>query len=80
VPLVTIGIAMGGSSNIPFYKSGLLVGMSIGSRGGAEMEKLVGVLGEATVTMDSINVSHIFFILAIILTNVIFFIRRTREQ
>lgn len=79
-PLATIGIAMGGSSNIPFYKSGLLVGMSIGSRGGAEMEKLVGVLGEATVTMDSINVSHILFILAIILTNVIFFIRRTREQ
>jgi hypothetical protein len=79
-PLATIGIAMGGSSNIPFYKSGLLVGMSIGSRGGAEMEKLVGVLGEATVTMDSINVSHLLAILAILTTNVIYFYRRTREQ
>jgi hypothetical protein len=80
MPLATIGIAMGGSSNIPFYKSGLLVGMSIGSRGGAELEKQVGVLGEATVTMDSINVSHLLAIAAILLTNIIYFYRRTVEK
>jgi hypothetical protein len=80
MPLATIGIAMGGSSNIPFYKSGLLVGMSIGSRGGAEMEKLTGVLGEATVTMDSINVSHLLAIIAILTTNVIYFYRKTVEK
>ncbi len=68
--LAEIGIAMLGSSAMPKYLAGNYFGLSIGSRGGAELEKLIGELGEATTSMDSINVSHVLVVLAIILANV----------
>lgn len=69
-PVGEIGIAMLGSSYMPMYRAGVLFGMSVGSRGGAEMEKLIGEPGTATITMDSINVSHLLVIVAVILANI----------
>jgi hypothetical protein len=68
--LAEIGIAMLGSSGMPLWLAGNYFGLSVGSRGGAELEKLIGELGEATTSMDSINVSHILVVLAVILANV----------
>ena len=68
--LAEIGIAMLGSSGMPLWLAGNYFGLSVGSRGGAELEKLIGELGEATTSMDSINVSHVLVVLAIILANV----------
>jgi len=68
-PVGEIGIAMLGSSYMPHYQAGILFGMTVGVRGGAELEKLIGELGEATVTMDSINISHVMAIIAIALAN-----------
>jgi hypothetical protein len=68
--LAEIGIAMLGSSGMPLWIAGNYFGLSVGSRGGAELEKLIGELGEATTSMDSINVSHILVVLAVILANV----------
>jgi len=68
-PVGEIGIAMLGSSYMPHYQAGILFGMTVGVRGGAELEKLIGELGEATVTMDSINISHVMAIVAIGLAN-----------
>ena len=68
--LAEIGIAMLGSSAMPKYLAGNYFGLSIGSRGGAELEKLIGELDEATTSMDSINVSHVLIVLAIIMANV----------
>jgi len=70
VRMAQIGIAMLGSSGMGYYLAGNYFGMSIGSRGGAELELLIGELGEATVAMDSISVSHVLIVIAVILANV----------
>jgi len=75
-PVAEIGIAMQGSTYMPFYKSGVLFGMSVGSRGGAELETLIGEPGPATVTMDAINVSHLLVLGAIVLANIGYFATR----
>jgi hypothetical protein len=70
VPLAQIGIAMLGSTGIPYWLAGNYFGMSVGSRGGAELELLIGELGEATTAMDSISVSHLLIVIAVILANI----------
>ena len=67
--LAEIGIAMNGSTDLPRWQAGNFFGVSVGSRGGAELEQLIGELGEATTAMDSISVSHLLLILAIIIGN-----------
>lgn len=76
--LAEIGIAMLGSSAMPFYIAGNYFGLSIGSRGGAELEALIGEPGEATISMDSISVSHLLIVIAVILANVGYFSTRGR--
>ncbi len=68
--LAEIGIAMNASTDLPRWQAGNFFGLSIGSRGGAELEKLIGELDDATITMDSINVSHLLVVFAIILANI----------
>jgi hypothetical protein len=68
--LAEIGIAMNGSTDLPRWQAGNFFGVSVGSRGGAELEQLIGELGEATTAMDSISVSHLLLILAIIIGNI----------
>ena len=77
-PVAEIGIAMLGSSYMPFYKSGVLFGMSVGVRGGAELEKLVGEPGEATIRMGAINISHILVVIAVVLANIGYFASRRK--
>ncbi|HUV35053.1 MAG TPA: hypothetical protein VMW22_08960 [Candidatus Desulfaltia sp.] len=74
--LAEIGIAMNGSTDYPYYLAGNYFGLSIGSRGGAELEVLIGEPGEATTAMDSINASHILIVLAVILANVGYLVQR----
>lgn len=69
-PVAEIGIAMLGSSYMPMYRAGVLFGMSVGSRGGAELEKLIGEPWTATITMDAISVSHLLVIAAVIMANI----------
>ena len=68
--LAEIGIAMNGSTDLPRWQAGNFFGVSVGSRGGAELELLIGELGEATTAMDSISVSHLLLIFAIIIGNI----------
>ncbi|MFH2110116.1 MAG: hypothetical protein ABIJ47_02525 [Candidatus Bathyarchaeota archaeon] len=74
--LAEIGIAMNGSTDYPYYLAGNYFGLSIGSRGGAELEVLIREPGEATTSMDSINASHILIVLAVILANVGYLVSR----
>ena len=74
--LAEIGIAMNGSTDYPYYLAGNYFGLSIGSRGGAELEVLIGEPGEATTAMDSINASHLLIVLAVILANVGYLLSR----
>jgi hypothetical protein len=59
-----------GSTGIPRWLAGNYFGISVGSRGGAELEMLIGEPGEATVAMDSISVSHLLIVIAVILANI----------
>lgn len=68
--LAEIGIAMNASTDLPRWQAGNYFGLSIGSRGGAELEILIGELGGATTAMDSISVSHLLLIFAVILGNI----------
>jgi hypothetical protein len=69
-PLAEIGIAMVASSYMPFYVSGNMFGISSSSRGGAELEKLIGEPDEATVTLDAISASHLLVIIAVLAANI----------
>jgi len=66
----SVGIGLAGSGKVPYYLAGNLFGLSIGVRGGAELEKMIGELAEATTSMDSINVSHVLVVLAVIMANI----------
>ena len=61
---------MNASTDLPRWIAGNFFGVSVGSRGGAELEILVGELGEATTAMDSISVSHLLLVFAILLANI----------
>ena len=80
VPLAQIGIAMLGSTGIPLWLAGNYFGMSVGSRGGAELEMMIGELGDATTAMDSISVSHLMIVIAVILANIGVLTDRGRES
>jgi hypothetical protein len=68
--IAEMGIAMNKSGDMVYYLSGDEFGLVAGSRGAAEIEALTGYKGDATTTMDSISVSHVLLVLAIILANV----------
>jgi len=79
VPCAELGIAMNKSGDMPWFLSGEEFGLVAGSRGGAELEKLVGALGDGTTTMDAINISHLLIVLAIILANIGYFVTRGKK-
>jgi len=78
-PVAELGIAMNKSGDMPYFLSGDEFGLVAGSRGGAELEKLIGSPGVGLTTMDSINVSHILVVLAVIITNVGYFVTRGKK-
>jgi hypothetical protein len=65
-----LGIAMNKSGDMPYFLSGDEFGLVAGSRGAAELERLLHFPGQATVLMDSISVSHLLLVFAILLPNI----------
>ena len=80
VPMAQIGIAMLGSTGIPRWLAGNYFGMSVGSRGGAELEMLIGEPGDAIIAMDSISVSHLLIVIAVIIGNIGLLMERGRKS
>lgn len=62
------------------YESGLIVGGAVGVRGAAEYERLIGVLGDGTRNMDSINISHLMVVFAIAAANIRFLWQKTHQK
>jgi hypothetical protein len=62
-----------------YYQSKQLKGLLNGARGGAEYEGLLGYAGQAKAIMNVQNFSHVFFIGAIVIGNIIYF-RRGKKQ
>jgi hypothetical protein len=80
VKMAQIGIAMLGSTGIPRWLAGNYFGMSVGSRGGAELEMLIGEPGDAIIAMDSISVSHLLIVIAVILGNLGLLMEKGRKS
>jgi hypothetical protein len=78
-PIGSIGVSVLGSLLMPYFRSGEIFGMSVGSRGGAELESLIKAPGEAIQSMDSISLSHLLVVVPIILANIGYFVRRRIE-
>ena len=86
LPMVGACTAVGGPDYIPFYKSGQLIGLSMGMPGSAQYEQLVwngepkvGVNLMATSAMDVLNLGHLFIVLLIFMGNLAFFLTRRLE-
>jgi hypothetical protein len=77
-PVAEVGIAM--QADYLVYYPVNLIAVLIGVRGGAEYEKLIGQLGDGTVRMDAINVSHVLFIAAIIMANLGYVMTRREKK
>jgi hypothetical protein len=75
-PIGEIGVSTAASILMPYFRSGEIFGMSAGSRGGAELESLIKAPGEATLTLDSISLSHLLVVVFIIFANVGYFAKR----
>ena len=61
---------------IPYYQSGLIVGMTNGIRGGAEYELLIGVPGTGLRNTDVLSAVHLLFVALILVGNVQWFMKR----
>jgi hypothetical protein len=77
-PVAEVGIAM--QADYLVYYPTNLIAVLIGVRGGAEYEKLIGQLGDGTIRMDAINVSHVIFIAAIIMANLGYVMTRREKK
>ncbi|MFP4497257.1 MAG: hypothetical protein ACLFQV_03520 [Vulcanimicrobiota bacterium] len=76
-------IPMGGGStavSVPQYyiyiDSGQIVGILGGLKGAAEYEKLIGIKGLATSGMDAQSFVHLFVVILILISNIIYFLKK----
>ena len=69
-PFIAMATAAGYTSQLPFYRSGALLGITKGARGTAELEVLTGIPGPATTLMSSQSAGHTIILACVILANV----------
>jgi hypothetical protein len=78
IPVAGMGIAMKGSALAPYLASGDIFGLAVGVRGAAELEALAGAPADATIRMDAISMTHLLFVILIVLANIPLIISRIR--
>ena len=69
-PFIAMATAAGYTSQLPFYRSGALLGIMKGARGTAEFEKLTNVPGPATTLMSSQSAGHMIIIGCVLVANI----------
>ncbi|MCW4048760.1 MAG: hypothetical protein NWE89_03385 [Candidatus Bathyarchaeota archaeon] len=80
IPVAGMGIAMKGSALAPYLASGDIFGLAVGVRGAAELEALANAPADATIRMDAISMSHLLFVILIILANLPLIISKVRGE
>lgn len=68
------------SERLIAYNAGQIKGLIGGSRGGAELELITGLLGKGVALADALSVTHMYLLLLIILGNVAFFVTRSQSR
>lgn len=79
-PLATINCAMYLTAVQPYLATGQLKGTANGLLGSAEMEYLTGTLGMAFGQVLSVSMCGVYFILLIIVGNVLFFMTKSEKE
>ncbi len=69
-PFIAMATAAGYTAELPFYRSGALLGISKGARGTAELEKLTGIGGPATTLMSAQSAGHMIIIACVVISNI----------
>ncbi len=69
-PFIAMATAAGYNAQLPFFRSGALLGITKGARGTAEFELLTGVTGPATTLMSAQSAGHVIIILCVVVANV----------
>lgn len=69
-PFVAHATAAGYAQQIPFFRSGALLGLTKGARGTAELETLTKIPGPATALMSSQSAGHLIILFAVIVGNI----------
>ena len=67
-------------SSIGFVQAGQLEALLAGGRGAAEYEKLVGIAGAATTSMDAQSIGQLFIVGLILLGNVSHFVNKGKDR
>jgi hypothetical protein len=78
IPVAGMGIAMKGSALAPYLASGDIFGLAVGVRGAAELEKISNMPSDATTRMDAISMTHLLFVILIIVANLSLIISKVR--
>lgn len=79
VPMVLSIVAVDGPKFMPYYKSGQLKGLMSGVAAGAEYELLNKTPGPGASQMDALALGHMVFILAIVLSNIAWWLGKNQE-
>jgi len=80
VPIATVNCAMDLTAVQPYLATGQLAGTANGLLGSAEMEYLTGTLGIAFGQTLSVSIVGVYFVLLIIVGNVLFFITQSGKK
>ncbi len=80
VPMVISIVAVDGPKFMNYYQSGQIKGLLSGVAAGAEYELLAKVPGKAAAQMDALSLGHALFIGAIILSNVAWWLTKSKES
>jgi hypothetical protein len=79
-PIYALADAGEATAITPFVESGQIAALLTDMRGAAEYELLIGMPGEAIKSMDPINTIHITEAALLVVTNVIFFMQKGKEE
>jgi uncharacterized membrane protein (UPF0136 family) len=80
VPMVISIVAVDGPKFMNYYQSGQIKGLLSGVAAGAEYELLAKVPGKAAAQMDALSLGHGLFIGAIVLSNVAWWLTKSKES
>ena len=79
-PFIALATAAGYNSQLPFFRSGALLGITKGARGTAEFELLTGIPGPATTLMSSQSAGHMIIIACVVISNIRPFIGSKKQK
>lgn len=80
VPCVSGNIALSTAEAVTYFRNGQLVGLLAGAKGAAYYEQRIGRPGAATTSMDAQSLGHAFFLVLMLMGNIVSFAGRLQAK